>query len=241
MTRPRDLDQKDSVANRGRLKIDRLAVIEFFDGKPSNSRGHATALTAIAGEELGVGLLKHYFEHHKKANVRVCCPCTQNTSKGYRLDCWLYVTGHRSTRLYQVEVKNWSAHAIGGKVLDVRATSEQRSAYMKNCWRRHWNIDQRKFGNPRIAKVLTRMHPPKEWQELRVTPLLCMWEAMHPAGTIDAPFFSIRIAGKHDFAVLSVFSMSAYLRTLKCSHLIMDMPRTVERLEWLKLLFSNLR
>jgi hypothetical protein len=33
----------------------------FFDEKPKNNIHHATTICSVAGEEMGIALLKHYF------------------------------------------------------------------------------------------------------------------------------------------------------------------------------------
>jgi len=65
-------------------------------------------------------------------------PCTTGKRKGPRLDCWLRVQGDAELGapdvLLQVEVKMWSAHAIGGRSLSLSATPEEIARYKKERW-----------------------------------------------------------------------------------------------------------
>ena len=61
------------------VRIDVDLLLRFFDEAPSESRYHATALVALAGEDLGAGLLAHYFRARSLAGATVarcrsqCC------------------------------------------------------------------------------------------------------------------------------------------------------------------------
>lgn len=65
-----------------------IPLLQFFDEGIDGSQGHATACNAMMGEDLGIGLLKHYFENSGKKVIRVevSQPCTQGTQRGVRLD-----------------------------------------------------------------------------------------------------------------------------------------------------------
>ena len=95
------------------MLVDVEAVLRFFDERPLGSPGHATAIVAVAGEDLGVGLLCHYLNARQLRAEALQGPCTTGKKVGSRLDRWLWVSGPGSKTLCQVEVKNWSAHAIG--------------------------------------------------------------------------------------------------------------------------------
>ena len=222
------------------VRVNRHKLLKFFDEKPKSSLRHATAVVAVAGEELGVRLLKHYLESVKHSKVTVLDKrCSLGTRKGRRLDCWILVTRSHSKTLYQVEVKNSSAHAIGGKVLPVDASLKDHRAFMAYRWSCHWDAKRREFGDIGTDKVLLKMKPPKGYEQYRVMPILCMWEAVHILGTVDKPLFCVRRDHKRGFKALWVFSMSAYLRSLTCSHIDIEMASTVARLKWLKVLFNK--
>jgi hypothetical protein len=99
------------------LEVDIVAVLRFFDKVPAESRGHATAIVAFAGEDLGTGLLAHYWVSQGASVHVVPGPCGPGKKKGKLLDRWVRVSNDGTTAYYQVEIKNWSAHAIGGRTL----------------------------------------------------------------------------------------------------------------------------
>ena len=219
------------------MKINLLALLEFFDGKVQDSHGHATAINAMMGEELGAGLLKHYFENKEGKTVSIDEPCTQRTSSGNRLDRWMLVKSQRLSVWYQVEIKNWSAHALGGKTLDVSPTQSELRAHRKERWGRRWNANSRTLRNEKAQKVLTPMKVPNEADgKFQIKPLICFWDAMHPNGS-DKALFKVKLKKKEKFPELWVFSMSNYVRILRAEGkktVDLWMPHTLERIDWLK-------
>lgn len=212
-----------------RMSIDIEATLEFFDEAPSDSRGQATAIVAVAGEDLGVGLLAHCLKHRGGTVDVLPGACTQGTKKGKRLDKWVKVRQGGKSTYYQVEIKNWSAHAIGGKRLRVDASPEEVAAHKQERWLKEW--DGNTFRKPMMRKVLKRMKPgAKGW---KVRPLACYWDAMHPDGKPE-PLFSVAVPDpESDFKEAWVFSMSSYLRELRApgaSHVRLEMPETVTRM-----------
>jgi hypothetical protein len=222
------------------MLVDIFNTLQFFDEKPReprDSRGHATSIVAVAGEDLGAGLLAHYLRQQQGASVEVLPDlCNQGTQKGPRLDRWIRCTQGDSTIDYQVEIKNWSAHAIGGKVLNVDASPEEVSAYKVDRWEKLvW--DGATFRGS-MKKVLIPMKclPPGH----TVEPIACYWFAVHPEGKRD-PFFPWPVSNESDFRQVWVFSMSAYLRELRelgYSTIELEMPHAALRIDWLKHLFG---
>ncbi len=197
---------QDNLSSIIRLPISLL--LEFFDEAPDYGKGHATAITAVLGEELGAGLLVDHFRgKNMKAEV-LGLPCTQGTTSGKRLDRWIRVTKGRQTVYYQVEIKNWSATAIGGRRIAINASSSQLREHKRERWSKEWSGQL--FIKEAVQKVLTPMKPPVIGAE--VEPLVCFWDAMHPTGKAEA-IFSIPVNGGR-FPRVWIFSMSAYLRTL---------------------------
>jgi hypothetical protein len=216
------------------MKIAIAAVLRFFDEKPAESRGHATAIVAFAGEDLGLGLLSHYWMHQGASVYVVPGPCGPGTKKGKRLDKWVRVSNGGITTYYQVEIKNWSAHAIGGRVLKVHASAEEVAKHKRERWQKEWNGET--FVQDTIAKVLLPMECPEP--DCSPEPLACFWDAMHPDGE-GKPLFNVSVPDSH-FSRVSVFSMSAYLRDLLASgvsQIDLEMPETAIRMAWLKRLF----
>ncbi len=223
------------------IKINIRGLLEFFDVKVPESRRHATAIVAVCGEELGAGLFKHYWESKGKRVEIFSCPCTQGTRKGKRLDFWIKVGWRGRAILYQTEIKNWSAHAIGGKKLDLDATARTIAEYKVERWRALWDEGNKDFtlGTRRhLGKVLVQMRCPREYGNNKVKPLVCLWTALHPHGG-PACFFKRRLPEGQHFKNVWFFSMSAYLRTLlqrnqNQESIQIEMPNTVKRVQWLR-------
>lgn len=183
-------------------------LLEFFDEAPEYARGHVTAVNAVLGVELGTGLFVDYFRGRDiKAEV-LEFPCTQGKASGKKLDKWVKAIKNKQTIYYQVEVKNWSATATGGKRIAVDASKTQLRQHKIERWSKEWN--EQGFIKESVQKVLTPMKPPV--LGVNVEPLVCYWDAMHPTGKADA-LFSVPVS-KGKFARVWIFSMSAHLRNL---------------------------
>ena len=220
----------------GRLRINVKRLLEFFDEKPGESVGHATAIVGVIGEDLGAGLLKHYLECTRNAKVSIL-PETPRTGnkKGPWLDRWIDVVWpDGSGRLFQTEIKNWSAHAIGGKILKANAPQNEVSRFGMERWRGHVAGMHLKT----INKVLTPMKKP--WgvdPSHTVEPLLIYWWVIHPKG-LNESFFSHDLDASTEFSRLWFFSMSSYLRGLNEAAIELEMPNAANRMSWLCRLFS---
>jgi len=117
------------------IAVSRQKLLEFFDEVPITSRKHATSIVSVAGEELGLALLIDYLGTQGTQARIVGDRCTPGTKSGSRLDAWV----EAGNVLYQVEVKNWSAHAVGGKVLRIDASPEETARYRMEMWSGKWN------------------------------------------------------------------------------------------------------
>jgi hypothetical protein len=128
--------------DNGLLTINVRTVLEFFDEIPPDSRKHATAIVAVAGEDLGSGLLKDLLGRNMKAEVTILRDADKRTlsvttgkRSGPRLDRWIQVAWPDGTlTLFQCEIKNWSAHAVGGSTLKLTASSDEVFQRMKREW-----------------------------------------------------------------------------------------------------------
>ncbi len=104
------------------LDLDLTELVTFFDKKDDKSQGHATALVSIFGEELAIALLRVYCEAQGYGFKVLENLCSRRKQKGNRLDAWIRVdTEKKGGPIYyfQTEIKNWSAHAIGGEDIDL--------------------------------------------------------------------------------------------------------------------------
>jgi len=213
-----------------RVRVDCRELLRFYDDPQPGERGMtATAVNAVAGEELGLALLLHYFANSGVAAVHLAGPCTTGKVRGPRLDAWVQTP----EVLYQVEVKNWSSHSFAGTRFPLAASEDIACAHRKAIWAEYWNGST--FVDAPAAKVLVPMKPPVE--NARVEPLIAFWVALHPKGSAS-PFFSIPLEGK-SFDRVSVFSMSTYLRSLDSGSLDLELPQTHMRLDVLGRIFGE--
>ena len=233
------------------LSVDVDKILHFFDEPQKQDRTHATSIVAVAGEDLGAGLLKHYLESQQGAAVDIL-PQRPTTGKreGPRLDRWIEVTWPgppKKTKLFQTEIKNWSAHAIGGKRLPVNVSQNDLNKFQQDRWRELWDeIVQgvQKLGNggpySGLMKVLAPMRLPTTRNSAHgPEPLLVLWTAFGP-GNCGALFDHELPQPMNNFERIWFFSMSSYLRHLRRQSVFridLDMPDAVSRIGLLKRLF----
>jgi len=212
------------------IQIDIVHALQFYDEAIPSSVHHATAINAIAGEDLGAGLFSHYLKQ-KNFTVQILPDkCTQGTTSGVRLDRWILAIKNSKKIYYQTEIKNWSAHAFGGRRLKINATPREISAHKIERWNYFW--DGETFRPPKARKVFTPMRSPED--NCTVEPLICFWDSMHPNGKRE-PLFSVPLQNEH-FPHIWVFSMSAHLRNLLAAgirKINLEMFDTESRIEWL--------
>ena len=190
-------------------------LINFYDIVDENSEKQASAINAVLGEDLGIALLIHYlrFRKNDRRVEALDLPVTTGRQKGPRLDKWIICeSGSEGEILYQVEVKNWSGHSIGGKPLPPELNQETLLEYRKDRWLRLFDNENKTLKHTTARKVLKKMRPPTKHSHLVQKPLICFWEPIHPRGD-DEPFFSENVRSD-DFELLYVFSMSNYVRQL---------------------------
>lgn len=217
------------------LRLPIKQLLQFYDDPPEKNGANTTAITAVIGEELGAGLLIDYFRMRGWSAEVVSNKVNQKTTSGTRLDRWITVIRGNRITYYQVEIKNWAAFAINGQRIEVDVDASHLRKHKIERWSREWN--GKTFRKPKVVKVLTRMIPPKEG--VKVEPLVCFWDAMHPTGA-DNALFSLPIRNE-SFARVWVFSMSAHLRNLLRSGqniVKIDSPAIQARLDWLNKLIK---
>ena len=242
----------------GVLNINVKDTLRFFDEKPVWAGKNVTAIVGMIGEDLNAACFRHYMES-KGAKVTVL----QDTvgtggSKGPRLDRWIIVDWDwpdgRSRTVFQTEIKNWSAFAIGGEKLSVQASRKEVAKYKKGRWESKWDPKHGTLRTKDIAKVLVPMKPPSYLEQERenLRPLLIFWEAVGPSRpannhlfckpgpTYNFPFTPPSTwpeLGPCEFPELWVFSVSSYLRSLPDATIELQMPNAADRLGILDRLF----
>lgn len=209
-------------------------LLTFYDEKDNINRKHASAITGMIGEDFAIAIFCHYLSSLGKKVRCLDEPCTEGKKKGKWLDKWLLVESNHEEWLYQAEVKNWSAHSIGGEHLALNATKEELSKFKQKKWKSQWDEDKKCFSHEQVKKVLSVMRSPLASK--RVVPLIIYWFAIHPDGADDC-FFEIETKGTFNHA--EVFSISAYLRSLTMETIQVEMPRVEERFRILQKLVTS--
>jgi len=232
------------------LKINIKEILKFFDEAPESSNRHASAIVGIMGEDLGIALIQKYFLEKKGIKTQVLRNANQSpiipslkTQKGHRLDRWLLEIGHKNNKptLFQVEIKNWSAHAIGGESLLIKADPISLKNHRRRSWLRKWDEKSKRFKSENMEKVLIKMVVPDEQKgKVKIAPLICFWDAVHPKGKAE-PLFEYKnySYAKKTFSSFWVFSLSNYLRTIRKKVIDLEMPDTVSRINWLHILVKS--
>ena len=231
-------------------------VLRFFDEKPPWSSKQATSIVGIVGEDLGAACFQHYLKSRKASSCVRESPVTTGRQRGPRLDRWIDVDWPDGSRtVFQTEIKNWSAHAVGGKVLPVSATHAEVTDYRQERWEHLWSKNLHTLNRHDTAKVLLRMNPPGDIDKSIIRPLLIFWEAVGPRGE-DHLFrmddltcnFGFPLPGtwpnpenhpdRWDFNELWVFSVSSYLRSIREARIELNMPNAARRIQILDNLFQ---
>ncbi len=234
-------------------------LLRFFDEKPVWSQGQATSIVGVVGEDLNTACFQRYLRSTGiSANVLTLpnshkpWPVTTGKTRGPRLDRWIRVDWPNGrSAVFQTEIKNWSAHAIGGKTLSASVTTEELMTYRQKRWEGQWDDHLKTLTNHSTGKVLVRMKPPDGVHEDEVRPLLIFWEAIGPREEKDRHLFSVNASTREfPFKVpdswtgfckvpeLWVFSVSSYLRSVREATIELSMPVGIRRLQILNELFS---
>ena len=227
------------------VTIDVQETLRFFDEKPewsmsgANGKSHATAMVAVFGEDLNAACFQRYIECTHKGARAVVRPesVTQGNRGGRQLDRWITVDwSDGSKTVFQTEIKNWSAHAFGGKTLPIRANAKDLEDYKQKRWELKWDSARR---TPKskvaeqgsIEKVLLPMKLPSGLKDYAkdIRPLLNFWEPIAPRDKADEHLFRMDTSND-DFPILWVFSVSSYLRSIREASIELEMPDAADRL-----------
>jgi len=227
------------------IEIDIEHLVKFYDEKEKDApKKPASSITGIIGEDLISGLYKHYIENYKKEGKVTILQ--GNPKNGKWLDRWMVQENESQIICYQTEIKNWSAHSLGGVSFHNLNDAEIKKKAI--------NIFNDTFQNgdlkdPSVGKVLNDMKDKniiEEYGVERIRPLVCFWMPICKDGEELNPFFEIKIEvnSKNNtgrFTVLSFFSASIYLRALlnekkysdKKNIISIEAPNIYERLNHL--------
>ena len=213
-------------------------LLNFYDYRVESSNTHASAVNAVLGEDLAVALLLHYFKSLGFGVIALDQACTLGTKKGSRLDKWIAVQSASESVIYQVEIKNWSAHSIGGKVVERPDDPDYMREFRVKRWNYQFDSVKKVPSQAGALKVLTKMRVPDQYSNTHSQqPLLCFWEPLHQHGDSEA-LFEVEVVSEA-FAQLKVFSMSNYVSLLlkTTETLEVAMPDADARIDWLQRLY----
>ncbi|MEK7067765.1 MAG: hypothetical protein AAB956_02095 [Patescibacteria group bacterium] len=213
------------------MKLNIKEILDFFDDIKDSQKGDANAVSTILGEDLNASSYKHF----RKNGVKILDDSVlQGGRNGKKLDRWII---DKKNKLYQCEIKNWAATAIGGKQLGSDASDEMIKAVAKYHWNREEkNSFSKKTPHPnRVSKVLLPMRPPVEYKNLKIEPLLIYWMPISSDKRGLNPLSSIsHLPFKTPFSKLHIFSVSLYLRFLIKNgekYIDLDMPHFEHRIK----------
>src|SRR3989344_2781037 len=223
------------------MKINIEEAISFLDNPEKSDSRQATSIISIIGEDLNTYAFKHYLENNENAHVEILsCSVTTGKNKGKRLDRWICVERNGTKILYQCEIKNWGATAIGGKRLEKNANNDSKLKVAEINWKRQLNEAFSKGEYPNgVTKVFVKMKPPKEYEGMKVEPLILYWMPLANIPKLN-PLFKTPILTfnnqniKTEFTEINIFSVSLYLRSLLengTKEIELDMPNVKRRLE----------
>ena len=236
------------------IVVDVQETLRFFDEKPESGCKQATSIVSVIGEDLAAGCFQKHLEskgatvcvrYIRKGDCLYPELVAEGGRRGKRLDRWIVVDCPVSGRtVFQTEIKNSSAFAIGGKTIARDASDECFRAYKVRMWQKAWDPDIPSLRDPGAAKVLKKMKVPCDLKGACVKPLLICWTPMAPENNPDSFLFKVEPCPRTDyiFSELWVFSISSYLRSLgqaKIGQIALKMPIAAAKLRRLDLLLPS--
>lgn len=222
------------------MKFSIKELIDFFDDKKNSNKGDPNALIAMFGEELNASIFK-YFMNNKVEVLEESI--TQGFKGGKYLDRW--IIDKKNKILFQCEIKNWAATAIGGKQLKLDCKEDELKETIKYyCNHEIKNSFLLKKQPNDVTKVLLKMKKPKDCEDYIVKPLVIYWMPISFDGV--KPLSKISIKDFHfpfttEFIELNIFSVSLYLRKLYklgTEYIDLEMPILKNRIKLIKNLSS---
>src|SRR3989344_7950455 len=223
------------------MRLNIKELLDFFDDKKDSQKGDANALMSILGEDLNASVYRHFREDGVEIlNDSVTLDIKKGDgTRGKELDRWM--VDMKNGKLYQCEIKNSAATAIGGRSLKSDANDKEVQEVVTYHWNRELkNNFSRNHDHPNyVTKVLLTMRKPEKFRNLKVEPLLIYWmpitsskNGLKPLSVL--PTNPLHLGIKIKFSRLYIFSVSLYLRSLlrKGRKIIdLEMPNFEHRLK----------
>jgi hypothetical protein len=193
------------------MKLDIKELLDFYDDKKDSKKGDANALMAMFGEDLNASSYKHFRDN--KVDI-LEDPVVQGFKGGKQLDRW--ILDDENNKLFQCEIKNWAATAIGGKQLKSDASEEEIKEIVEYHRDNLHRVLSNKVKHPSgVSKVFLKMKTPERYKMLKVEPLLIFWMPISFDKLESSSNVSISSLGlPTEFSKLYIFSVSLYLRQL---------------------------
>ncbi len=144
--------------------------------------------------------------------------------------------------MYQCEIKNWAATAIGGRSLKSDASDEEIKQVTEHYWKHQLNNDLSSTAKhpTSVSKVLLKMKKPESHGHiLKIEPLLIYWmpisldtQKLNPLSVVTVKSLKLPMS---EFSKLTIFSVSVYLRQLYKrgkgkKYIDLDMPHFEHRI-----------
>jgi hypothetical protein len=225
------------------FNIDEL--IKFYDLKGENHK-HASSVTGLIGEDLITGIFKHYLES-QNSNVKVTVlPENPKEEKGRWLDRWIIEENGSKNICYQTEIKNWSAHSLGGVQFyyDSNTPLKFETSDSDKIFNKIWDDSKMEFKDAAVNKVLKKMRSNADLDSITnktIEPLVCFWMPITKS-SIKEPIIELKISNTNThFDRVTIFSASIYLRKLRSygdTKLEIEPGHIATRMEKLNNLFS---
>lgn len=201
------------------LNIDE--IIMFYDLKGENHK-HASSITGIIGEDMISGIFKDFLQRHNyNSEVRIL-PENPKEKNGKWLDRWIIYKTENKITCYQTEIKNWSAHSLGGKHFDYNKNNALSFDFSESneIFKKIWDSNNYEFRDPSVNKVFKKMKVNETIEGFTfktIEPLVCFWMPI-TRNSIAEPIIEINIDNESkEFKKVTIFSASIYLRKLKSS------------------------
>ena len=233
-----------------KFKLDIKNLLEYFDLRESTEKGDTTSVISVAGEDLNSAIFRSFREEEFKAKIKVFDDTpTLGKKKGKHLDRWIFEEKGKIKVLYQAEIKNWGARALGGSDVPLDVGAGELSELIKKHWNHFSDIDKKEVNG--INKVFVKMDDYKVRKiigkrKCTRVPLLIIWEVVHPKGKNKYFYrYKVNVNKKYfDFGYCDIFSCSLYLRCLrakKIKKIEVEMPNVRRRLLDMNRLFPILK
>jgi hypothetical protein len=237
------------------MKLFLEPLLKFLDDPGTGDNRHASAIIGFLGEDLNAAAFAKYLEDECAYDVTIINESPRpGTRNGKRLDRWIHFTDPESgvELLYQCEIKNWAASAIGGYRLPVQCSKEDKLRVAKQYWKDQLRNSFGSKTHPNgVTKVFMPMKIPEQFSQLPVVPLLVYWMPVAPQSLASASaLFNVPVAslGMPDsfvhapFDSLTVFSVSLYFRELLakgCESIELHLPGVERRMQLLSVLVPD--